>query len=223
MNLFFLPFTAGLLLIGTLQANPIAIDPSRRLVAMTAENVTITMQTGASLVQGHYTFELQKDDWPEDADTHVIIFIPVLLPANAGRQKHSSPRLKLGSRSFLGSIRHDLAPQGAPRSVEGMPKGWFLCNYEVIIPLHLLKQAFTVEVSYSQPHLPGNICGYVPMNPPKSPGASRIRFVAGTGVALKRQGWLWRLPWSSSAACLDFVPEDRRLICVRCVPQRPGY
>lgn len=218
MKLFFLPFTAALLLIETLQANPIAINPSRRLVAMTAENVTITMQTGTSQVEGRYTFELQKDDWPQDADTHVIIFIPVLLPTDAGRQKDPAPRLRLGSRSFLGSIRNDLAPEGAPRSVEGLPKGWFLCNYEVIIPRHLLKQAFTVEVSYSQPHFPGNICGYVPVNPPKSPGTSRIRFVAGTGVALKPLGWLWRLPWRSSAACLDFVPEDRRLICVRCVP-----
>lgn len=222
MKLLFLTFTVWLLFIGPLQANPIAIDPGRRLIAMTAENVTITMQPGTSLVQGLYTFELQKDHWPEDADSHVIIFIPVLLPADAGRQKNHAPGLKLGNRSFLGSIRNDLAPQGAPMSIEGLPKGWLLCNYEVTIPLHLLKQAFTVEVSYSQPHFPGNICGYVPVNPPRSPGASRVRFVAGTGVALKRQGWRWRLPWSSSAACLDIVPEDRRLICVRCIPQRPG-
>ena len=213
-------FIALTLTISFVQGNPIAVDPNRRNITMVCEDVTVTVQSGNSQVCGKFTFEMDKDDWPKDPDTHVFVFIPVLLPVLGTPKTETVPVLKLGNRRFKGVIRNDITVAGTPRFVCGLPKDWFLCVYEVSLPFHMLKKLFTIDVSYMQPHFPRDICGYVPVHPPKTFGASRIRFVADTGFALKKLGWsLFR---NQGAEIMDFIPKDRHLISVRCIKSDIG-
>lgn len=212
---------AAILLCGLAQsgANPIAVDGTRRPISMIAEQVDVAVRKGSSLVRGVYTFQQEKDDWPQEKDTHVTFYIPVLVGPKA--QPDSSPRVVARGRSYAPHIRNDLSlgdyPDFTPR---GLPHGWDMQVYECEIPLAALKNPFTVTVSYTQPHFPGNVAGYVPIKPPTKPGAGTITFRAEPGYSLKP--FRSRFFFHPSYAKLDFVPENGELIRVQCVTLLKG-
>ncbi|MGH8045704.1 MAG: hypothetical protein ACREKL_00535 [Chthoniobacterales bacterium] len=202
----------------SLLANPVAIDSSRRPVTMTTEKVLITVSPGRSEVQGTYTFRQEKDDWPAEADTHVIIFVPVFESRRSDIPPASPPVITVGGKKFTGRFRDDIALDGTPCSSVKLPKGWHMAIYEASVPLELIAQTFTIAVSYTQPHFEGDISGYVPIDPPKSKGASVVTFRAAPGYALERVGA--RLFGQPSFPAIEFTPQDRQLIRVRCVKPR---
>ncbi len=211
-----LPFKAVLLLFGgTILANPIAVDSSRRPIAMTAENVDIRVQSGASTVQGTYTFTQQKDDWPSVDDTPVIIFVPVFLPISNDNFRHDPPMISLGTKKFEGQIRNDISLHDTPAPDTDLPNGWYLAIYECSIPLEFIDQSFSIQVSYTQPHFKGDISGYVPLNPPDSTSNSAITFHADPGFALKP--YKKSIFGQRSYPTIEFKPEDQRLLRVRCI------
>ena len=117
-------FFAVFCLIGALPlfANPIAIDSSRRPISMISENVIIDVSSGSSQVHGTYTFRQEQDDWPEEADNHVIVFVPILLPVKPGEDRNDSPEVVVGNKRFRGQIRNDIALNDTPRSDVKLPK-----------------------------------------------------------------------------------------------------
>jgi hypothetical protein len=209
-------FFAVFCLIGALPlfANPIAIDSSRRPISMISENVIIDVSSGSSRVHGTYTFRQEQDDWPEEADNHVIVFVPILLPDKPDEDRNDPPEVVVGNKRFRGQIRNDIALNDTPRSDVKLPKGWRMAIYESSIPLKLLKQTFSVEVFYTQSHFDGDISGYVPINPPKSKEAAIITFRATSGFILKKTQM--KLFGQPAKPAIKFTPEDRQLISVKC-------
>lgn len=186
---------------------------------MTAENVTVTVGTNDSLVAGNYSFQQQVDDWPDVQDKYVLIYVPVLLTlqsADKYEKRYGLPVVIAKGKRFSASIKDDLAFEDHPQNVP-LPKGWFMQIFEAKIPLNLLSKSFQIEVHYVQPNFPGNVAGYVPLNPPKDSMSSEVTFTAIKGRALRPLGFFSGL--SSPKNQLTFTPQDRKLISARLVKQ----
>ena len=198
-------------------ANPIAVDSTRIPITMINEKVDISVRQGSSEVNGVYVFQQGKSYWP-GKETHVIVFVPVLQPLTKHRVSHEAPKVSVGKIQIKEQIRNDLALEDTPRSVAGLPRGWFMRMHEYSIPLRYLKNTFSIQVSYTQPHFPGDISAYVPISPPREENSS-ITFRAESGCALKpyRKG-LFSL-FDPAVSSVTAVPENRTLIRVKCVPR----
>ena len=110
---------------GPLFASVFAIDMSRRPITMIAEKVLASVPfSGGSQVQGSYLSQQQKDDWPKEADDHVIIFVPVLLPIKSNGIPYNPPTILAGNKRFKGHIRNNISLAGTPSSNLKLPKGW---------------------------------------------------------------------------------------------------
>lgn len=209
------------------QANPLAIDRAARPIRMVAEDVQVEVGEGLSRVKGSYVFQQGEDDWPAVRDTHVVIYVPVLLPADdrTYEENHGTPVVTAGGRRISTFIRNDLSTGNEPREVP-LPKGWRMQIFECEVPLAGLggnigspegdRGNFEVEVEYVQPHFAGNTSAYVPLAPPDKGGT--IRFVAAPGRTLKPVGVLSGL--APARAEITVRPRDRKLIRVRVVDRR---
>ncbi len=205
-----LPFFAAI-------ANPIAVDPERRPTTMLAEDVIITVNRDASSVSGRYVFQQEKDVWPEVPDSHVSIYVPVLLPkggASAYEHRYGTPTVTIGGRTFPTKAGEDSYADILPTPVR-FPKGWGFTVYEANIPLSVVAQKFEACVRYVQPNFPGHIAGYMPIHPPDPAGKSQIVFVPANGHALRPTGLfaIFRRP----AEQIAFSPQDQKLVTVRFV------
>lgn len=207
----------ALLSVGDGRANPIAIDSAARPIRMVAEDVRVEVGDGASRVKGRYRFRQGEDDWPAERDTHVVVYVPVLLPVkdDTYEEKHGTPVVTVGGRRISTFIRNDLSTGNEPREVP-LPKGWGMRIFECEVPLKGLGEEFEVGVEYVQPHFAGNTSAYVPLAPPKEGGT--IRFVAAPGRTLKPVGVLSGL--APARAEITVRPRDRKLIRVRVVDRR---
>lgn len=214
----FTPLLAALLLAATLvfpaRANPLTIDTERRPVRMLAEDVTVSVGPDVSLVKGTYRFAQLPDDFPEQPDRHVLIFVPVYLPRKGGAAV-DPPVVKVGDRAIPPREWNDLATGDDPAA--GIPQGgpMVLKSYQYAVPLALVQREFPVTVEYSQPSFPGHVAAYLPLRPPTAPGAGRITFVATPGYALKP--FAARQFWQPAFPSLTFAPRDRELLRVKCV------
>lgn len=200
-------------------ANPLAVDGQQRPVTMTGEKVTIEVGKNDSLVKGVYTFRQEKDDWPEERDTHVTIYVPVPVPTkrvDAYKRQYGSPILTVGKRQIEEWRWNDISLANAPNS-DGvvLPKGWSVAFYRYEIPLNILGKNFSVGVSYTQMNLPGDVSAYVPFNPPKESGSALITFRAEPGFALKPYNG--RSLSKSASSTVKVVPEHKVLIRAKCV------
>jgi hypothetical protein len=206
----------------TVLANPIAIDTSRRTATMIAEDVRVMVGTGESKVSGVYKFRLDDTPWETSANARVRIYLPVPLARGGSASDDSAtaqdrPIVRLGRRQFTSVEKETLGYGDKMESVK-LPKGWLMRFYLFEIPVrYFVAREFEITVDYVQPHFPGDIVGYVPLNPPRDPGAARIRFEAAKGRALKPAGLrLFSKPMDS----LEVQPLNRKLIQVRSVSKR---
>jgi hypothetical protein len=200
-------------------ANPIAIDGQRRPITMIAEKVDVSVGKDQSIVSGVYTFRQEKDDWPDEKDTHVLIYVPVILPSKgdaAYDKRYKAPVVTLNGESIERHIRNDISleddPTGRP---DGLPKGWYLYGYEYEIPLKTLKRIFSINIKYSQLHFPGDVAGYVPIQPPKQHDLAKITFHADRGHVLKP--YAARFFFQPSYPTIDVFPEHYKLIRVKSI------
>lgn len=210
LSVFALPLFAAM-------ENPIAVDPERRPTAMLAEDVVITVDRDVSIVSGRYVFQQEKDVWPEVRDSHVSIYVPVLLPkggASAYEHHYGTPTVTIGGRTFPTKAGEDTYADNLPTPVR-LPKGWGFTVYEANIPLSFVAQKFEAGVRYVQPNFPGHIAGYVPIHPPDPAGKSQIVFVPANGHALRPTGLLaiFRRPVERIA----FSPQNQKLVTARFV------
>jgi len=195
--------------------NPIAVDSERRPATMTSEDVTITVGKEHSTVSGRFSFQQQADDWPEVPDTHVLVYVPVLLSQQTAEryEKQFGPPVVIAEgKRFSSSIRNDLAFENSPESVP-LPKGWFMQVFEAEVPLKLLSKSFQIDVSYVQPNFPNSVAGYVPIRPPKDTVHSKVVFTPIEGFGLRPVGFLSALAPRRNQ--LTFTPQDRKLIAAR--------
>jgi hypothetical protein len=187
---------------------------------MIKEFVDISVADGQSTVKGRYTFRLGHDDWPEVKDTHVSIYIPVLSPPSP--KTTEAPEVRVNGRRIKPFHRppvDDLPPADVPQlESRGLPHGWSIDLSEYRIPLRDIGPEFSLEASYPQPHLPGNIAAYLPVRPPKDPEQAHIVFHTAAGYQLKP--FSKRFFYQPSYATLDFFPKDGEIIRVKCVPNR---
>ncbi|PTX98681.1 hypothetical protein DB345_02905 [Spartobacteria bacterium LR76] len=215
LSILGLPFFAAI-------ANPIVVDPEQRLTTMLAEDVIITVDRDESSVSGRYVFLQQKDVWPEVRDSHVLIYIPVLLPkggAAAYEHRYGTPTVTVGGKTFPTKIGED--PYADLPPIQGrLPKGWGFTIYEVNIPLSAVARKFEASIHYVQPNFPGHIAGYVPIHPPEPAGKSQIVFVPANGHALRPTGLLatFRRPVER----IEFTPQNQKLVTARFVSGSPG-
>lgn len=210
LSVFVLPLFAAM-------GNPIAVDPERRPTTMLAEDVIITVDRDASSVSGRYVFQQEKDIWPEVRDSHVSIYVPVLLPKGgvaAYEHRFGTPTVTIGGRTFLTKASEDPSADGLPTQAR-LPKGWGFAVYEANIPLPAVARKFEAGIHYMQPNFPGHIAGYVPIHPPEPAGKSKIVFVPTNGHALRPTGLLtiFRRPTERIA----FSPQDQKLVTARFV------
>ncbi len=197
--------------------NPLVMDAQRRSATMTAEKVMITVGQDRSTVKGDFTFHLGSDDWPEKKDTHVLVYIPVLLSHQSDenyRRLFGTPIVSIRGQNFPCFTRNDLSYGDEPQSVK-LPKGWSMRIFEGKIPLHLVSQTFRVGITYIQPNFPGQVAGYVPLLPPKDASFSEILFVAPEGHSIRKTGLSYA--FQPGEKQLSFKPEDRKLLTVRLV------
>lgn len=193
--------------------NPIVIDEDRRPVAMTAEDVQITVGPDHSLVSGTFSFRQQRDVWPEVADTHVRVRIPVLLSpqtADGYERKFGVPVVAVKGRNFPARIYKSFESMSDTTS---LPKGWFLRDYEARIPLSLISEKFDIHVRYTQPNFPDGRAGYRPVDPPADPANAKITFKPVEGCKLRAPGAFAGL--GPGKARLEFTPKHGELIAVR--------
>lgn len=198
-------------------ANPMVFDSERRPTRMLSERVSVAVGPGSSFVVGDFRFQKQP---PVSLDEkHVTIFVPVLIPKSLRleeyRSSHGLPRVEVGRWSFAAAPWNDILLDGTPPEVP-LPRGWhmqfFVCN----VPLRYLEEeTFQVRISYVQPHLGGDVSGYVPLRPPEDASRSGITFKAGPGFRLRRVALFPCL--APKRRMLHFTPRDRKLIRVQVV------
>jgi len=210
LSIFALPLIAAM-------GNPLAVDPERRPTTMLAEDVIITVNRDESSVSGRYFFQQEKDVWPEVRDSHVSIYVPVLLPkggASAYEHRYGTPTVTIGNRTFPTKASEDFYADILPTPVR-LPKGWGFTVYEANIPLSVVARRFETSVRYVQPNFPGHIAGYMPIHPPNPAGKSQIVFVPANGHALQPTGLfaILRHPVERIA----FSPQDQKLVTARFV------
>lgn len=198
-------------------ANPIVIDPERRATTMLAEDVAITVDRDASSVSGRYVFQQEKDVWPEVLDSHVSIYVPVLLPKGGAatyEHRYGTPTVTIGGRTFPTKASEYPYVDSLPTQVR-LPKGWGFAVYEAKIPLSAVARKFEADIHYVQPSFSGHIAGYVPIHPPEPAGKSKIVFVPANGHALRPTGLLaiFRRPVDR----IEFTPQDQKLVTARFV------
>lgn len=205
---------------GISSANPIVMDDRVRPITMIAEEVRVLVGAGESKVTGVYRFRLGEPYAGMRADAHVNVHVPVLMPVSGTQSSGvaaSKPVVRLGKRELPEVEREKPLPFGHLNFVD-MPRSWRMEFHLFQIPTRSMGKEFEIEVAYTQPHFAGDVSGYVPMNPPRQSGASRVVFVAESGRKLKHPGGLgW---FSKTHDSLLFVPVDRKLIRVRSVPGR---
>lgn len=186
-------------------ANPLAIYPERRYIAMIAEDVQIVVRPEKSAVTGEYTFRMEADHNLEDVDNHVLVFVPVLAPArtpkdNAGYDP--TPVVECGGKQYSVVRR-------PPSDSDALPKGWLIENFEAMIPFPL-PETFTVRIQYAQLNLPKQIACYLPQRPPAVAGKAKITFHASEGYALRSPGLF--AGSSRGVSSLGFTPEHDKLL-----------
>ena len=208
------PLLCWFAFLGAALANPIAIVGDQRLIKMTAEDVVVTVSPKVSTVSGTYTFRQEKDLWPEEKDTHVLIYVPVLFPDNteAPSKKSAPPMIWVGQRQFRCEPWSALSP---PVGRDEMPKGWSFGVFWKEIPLHLVRENFTIVVKYVQPNFPGQRAGYIPMLPPEDVAKGRITFRPADGYALRPAGFSAIFGPKSQEP--SYHPKDRQLLTVKLV------
>lgn len=201
----------------SLKANPIAIDSSNRPTTMTAEKVLVSVGKDHSTVRGSYTFRQEEDDWPHVKDTHVTVYVPVLVPTKGVTEyerQFGTPAIWVRGKKFTCDINNDLSSGREPKSPE-LPRGWHMRSYEAKIPLNLVGKTFKLDITYTQPHFPRQKVGYVPLLPPKDTSNSDIVFEATAGHLLRREA---RFPaFQPKHERLSFKPEDGKLLVVQSV------
>jgi hypothetical protein len=201
------------------RANPIAVDTSRRMATMIAEDVRVLVGAGESKVSGVFKFRLEEPSaLGEDADARVRVYVPVLSPRDGIASDvvaDDRPIVRMGRHQITGVAKNSL-PYGDKMEFVKLPKGWLMRFYRFEIPARFAGKQFEIAVSYVQPHFPGDVAGYVPLDPPSEPGVARITFEAAKGRALKRIGGLNLFPRPLNR--LEVAPQNRKLIRVRSIP-----
>jgi hypothetical protein len=192
-------------------ANPIIVDAERRPVRMLTEDVVVSVGRDHSKVLGRYTFEQSDDDMPTTPDTHVLVYVPVLLTASMATRyvtEFPAPLVISDKRRFQAALRDDLAYADSPKPVR-LPKRWSMQMFTTQIPLPLPKR-FQIEVVYTQPNFPGGSVGYVPILPPEESSQSTVSFVASVGQKLRPLGLL--SGFAPKRERIVFQPKHRKLI-----------
>ena len=204
----------------TVSANPVVIDSKRQPTTMTREKVVVSVGAGRSIVTGVYSFKLIPGASARRTDDHITIFVPVLLPntngsAQAFAARCGLPSVRIRGRKFSGKEWNDIRLDGSPAEVN-VPRGWYMALYVYNIPRQYVGQAFDAEISYIQPHFPGDIVGYVPLRPPRDRDSSLVHFAAQPDRRLRDLSGtqLFSLPTES----LRIIPKDRVLIRVKSLP-----
>jgi hypothetical protein len=190
---------------------------------MLTEEVRVQVGAGESKISGVYTFRLEEYQfgtgfWKESPDSRVRIYVPVPLPSgkSADHSARHRPVVRLRGRQIPG-VEKTTLPYGERMEFVKLPKGWFMQFYLFEIPARSLGKRFEITVDYVQPHFSGDIVGYVPFDPPREPGASRIRFEAGEGRTLEKAGGISL--FSKRMDVLEVKPENRKLIKMRSVEE----
>lgn len=194
------------------QANPLVIDDSQRSTVMTAEEVTVLVRPGISTVSGTFTFKEGPDQWPKVKDTHVLLFVPVF--ELRGAEKVPAPQVKVNGVAIPEQHRNDLTLADSPALISvNLPKNFYMVAHEYAVPLRVIGRTFSVSLTYEQRNFPGEVAAYLPIKPPATGG--KIIFKAAEKHVLKP--FSARRFWHPSFASLEFTPEDRQLLQVKCV------
>lgn len=198
-------------------ANPLAIDPRRRPITMIAEVVEINVRPTTSLVQSTYTFRQGKDDWPEDKDTHITLYVPVLANTKS-KDAPEAPHVVVNSQRIPEYHHNDIQSADFPElSTKDLPRHWEVKVYEYRIPLGLVKSTFTIHLSYPQSNFPGNSVGYIPVHPPEDPTRAKVTFRTAPGTSLKP--YQARSFYHPSYDTLSYTPEHDKHLRVQYHPK----
>jgi hypothetical protein len=153
--------------------------------------------------------------------THVTVFIPVLLPDGLTTQRseglYGSPWVEVAARRFPARAWKDIHLEGSPDSV-ALPRGWSMALYVCDVPLRFVGRTFEAKVSYLQPHFPNDVAAYVPIRPPQDKNSSVIAFLAEPGRKLRRVSFFSVLLAKKDR--IEFAPRDRKLIRVQSLQGR---
>ena len=168
--------------IGVAIGNPIAVHETE--LSLVGERVAITVGTSESKVSGEYRFHV-KGYQGSPVHDFAQIDMPVILPVKGGTAKTTNDEATpfFGERWWLDVAmptaaisQHDVHPWAARRSGQGfglddrrmaqlpLPEGWQLVFFRFEFSIKD-KRELNVQISYSQPHLPGNISAYLPILP----------------------------------------------------------
>lgn len=200
-------------------ANPIVIDAERRPIAMLSERVRVVVGAGTSKVDGVFRFRQQPPFTKNQ--THITIFVPVLIPATLPAQRYEAlygaPRVEISGRRLSAIAWNDIELEGSPESVQ-LPRGWFMHLYVCQWPLRIVSGTFDARVSYVQPHFPNDVVAYVPIRPPRDATACSVAFSAEPGRKLRRVSWFSFI--APKKDTLEFTPRHRKLIRVQSLQER---
>ena len=196
-------------MIGFAGANPIAIDSTRRPISLVAETVDIAVHPTQSVVSGTYTFRQGEDAFPGERPDHVIIELPIIVHGQQSfdaLKSSASASVRIGKRVFYPTG----SSGGSP--LRGLPPDWKMCFLEFEIPLRAVRPEFTAVIRYTQPHLPGGVSAYYPIEPPASRAV--VRYTPAQSVSLKLVSKRVKAV-EADPSRIAVQPEHNKLILVR--------
>jgi hypothetical protein len=205
----FLALAIGISMIGFAGANPIAIDSTRRPISLVGETVDIAVGGTQSIVSGNYSFRQGKDEFPGERPDHVIIELPVIVH---GQQSFDALKSSVAASVRIGNRVFHPTGSSAGSPLRGLPADWKMCFVEFEIPLRAVRPEFTAVIRYTQPHLPGGVSAYYPIEPPAS--SAVVRYTPAQSVSLKLVSKRVKAVEAESSR-ITVQPEHNKLILVR--------
>ncbi len=204
------------------RANPIMWSPSFEPATMVQESVQVEVGAGESKVTGTYRFRINLWSPLPHPGSRLRVTVPVLLPPEpkgaTGRQA-DPPTVSASSREYA-TTRQKEPPFGYGLRGVPLPPGWTLAMYECHIPVREEDGELEIRLAYTQPHFPGDIAGYLPVDPPTARHAATVTFTAAPGRVLQPvTRWARLFPHSRST--LTVKPANLRLIQVKSLPAGP--
>ncbi len=149
--------------------NPIAVPPHPHPITifqLAAEDVVIAVDASESRVNGKYTFTTKTvESYEPFARDGASIAIPVILPASGTeRDWLDSAKLKATIDTHACADFSVMPERKETFAVQPqLPAGWKLVFF--FIGQAAGHGTLKVQISYTQPHLPGNVAAYLPILP----------------------------------------------------------
>ena len=162
-------------------ANPISVNGAK--LKLVGEKVIITVGPSESKVTGEYIFQAKGFDG--SARNFAQIDMPVILPIKSETGGPTDGPFLLGGENWWSNVAHPIAtvnergvrPWAALRSGDvfgpddqrtvqtQLPEGWQVVFFRFEFPIYKNENGLSMQISYTQPHLPGNVAAYLPILP----------------------------------------------------------